>query len=91
MVNQTLSTNEENLAGLQLFTDQNQRTLIVKGNLNTEAQLQIFDIQGRVVNATALAANTSSQYVNLGGLPSGVYVVSIKNDNATKTKKIILK
>ncbi|NRB84841.1 MAG: T9SS type A sorting domain-containing protein [Winogradskyella sp.] len=91
LVNQTLSTNEENLAGLQLFTDQNQRTLIVKGNLNTEAQLQIFDIQGRVVNATALAANTSSQYVNLGELPSGVYVVSIKNDNATKTKKIILK
>ena len=91
LVNQSLSTNEMNLNALQIFTNHNERRLIIKGLLSNSAELNIFDIQGRVMTYAELKANINSQTVSINNLPSGVYIVTIKNENASLTKKIILK
>ncbi|WP_111682133.1 T9SS-dependent choice-of-anchor J family protein [Winogradskyella tangerina] len=90
-VNQTLSVNENTMNALQIFTDQQQRSLTVKGQLQSEAQLKLYDLQGRVVNIFTLKEDTTLQTFDISELPSGIYVADIQNQNARKTQKIILR
>ncbi len=90
-VNQTLDISETELNDLQIFTDQQQRLLTVKGQLQNNAQLKLYDIQGRLVKSTELKANTTVQTINVSELPSGVFIADIRNENAHKTQKIILR
>ncbi|WP_299519987.1 choice-of-anchor J domain-containing protein [Winogradskyella sp.] len=89
-VNQALSTNENALDQLQIFTNQEQRRLIIKGQLVNTSQVRLYDLQGRLLRNLQLKENVSSQHIDLVELPSGVFIVNIQSDNAKKTQKIIL-
>ncbi|MEO1032033.1 MAG: choice-of-anchor J domain-containing protein [Bacteroidota bacterium] len=89
-VNQALSVNDTALDQLRIFTNQEQRALIVKGQLFKASQLRLYDLHGRLVKNTVLKENTSSQRIDLSELPTGVFIVDIKSENANKTQKIIL-
>ena len=54
------------------------------GNYN----LQILDMQGRVVSETTL--NEGDNQVNVGSLPKGIYFAHIKGINLNKTRKLIV-
>ena len=90
-VNQVLSTNTSALAQLQLFTNQEQRSLTIKGQLIADSELRLYDLQGRLLLHEPLKDHVSIQHLDLAGLPSGVFIVSIESANASKTEKIILK
>ena len=90
-VNQALSINENTLNDLQIFTNQEQRTLIIKGQLVNKAQLKIYDIQGRLVKEVSLKENVSSQQIEVTALSSGIFIVDIQTSNANKRQKIILR
>ena len=90
-VNQTLSTNENTLEQLQIFTNQQERSLIIKGQLQNAAQFKLYDLQGRLVKEIELSDRTTIQSIDISELPSGVFIADIQNENARKTQKIILK
>jgi len=54
-----------------------------------EAQLQIFDIQGRLISSKTI--NVNGKYSEMLNLRPGVYVVRLQNSNMVKSKQIILK
>jgi hypothetical protein len=66
----------------------------VKVNLvtNSKVQIQVLNTIGQVVKTTQSQGQTgaNSIQVDLSGLASGIYLVSVKVDNATSTKKLIV-
>ena len=57
---------------------------------NTSAkEISIYDVLGKRVLQINLSVNTKE--VNVGILTSGVYIIKIKEDEATATRKLIVK
>lgn len=54
-------------------------------------QIRIFDAMGQVVHFNKLNSFNSNETINVTHLPAGVYMVHIKSDQGTITKKIIKK
>lgn len=68
-----------------LFVNINISKMEKKGSLVT-----IYDMLGNVVRSENLRANGSSRYsLNIGNIPRGYYIVSVRNGNMLKTSKII--
>lgn len=86
-----LSNKDDILNGLQIYTANNSKILYVKGLIKDQSQLNIFDIQGRIMTATSLKANTNSNEVDMSNMGTGVYVVELKSNGSVKTQKVILK
>jgi len=54
-----------------------------------EAQLEIFDMQGRLISSKTI--NINGKYNEILNLKAGAYIVRIQNSNMVKSKKTILK
>jgi hypothetical protein len=52
-------------------------------------EIAIYDVLGKLVLQTNL--NVNSKEVNVGVLNSGVYIIKIKEGDATATRKLIVK
>jgi subtilisin-like proprotein convertase family protein len=52
------------------------------------SKLKLYDVQGRFVMETV--TNTTQEVMNIGNLQSGVYLLSIENENNKTVKKVIL-
>ena len=52
-------------------------------------EISIYDVLGKLVLQTNL--NVNSKEVNIGALNSGVYIIKIKEGDATATRKLIVK
>ncbi|WP_422104515.1 M12 family metallo-peptidase [Winogradskyella sp.] len=89
--NQTLSTDDNTLNDLQIFTIADPRTLVIKGYLNSETTAKLYDIQGRLVLNLMLNTMVTTNSIYVGNIQSGVYVVEVINDNGTKTQKLIIR
>ena len=66
-----------------------------KDNLNIDipnaigtSKLKLYDVQGRFVMETS--TNSTHEVMNIGNLQSGVYMLSIENENNKTVKKVIL-
>jgi len=88
---QTLSTPEANINGLQIYTTASPRALFIKGQLSSATEVALYDIQGRKVASSTLDTNSNSNQVDVSNLSSGVYVVKLSNSSQQKTQKVILK
>lgn len=88
---QTLSTSDSVIRGLQIYSTSAPRALFVKGQLADMTSITIYDLQGRVVLTSQLEASSNSNQVDVSNLSSGVYVVKLNNETQQKTQKIILK
>lgn len=88
---QTLSTPDAAINGLQIYTTAGPRALFVKGQLDDTTSISLYDVQGRVVLSSQLEASSNSNQVDVSNLSSGVYVVKLNNTSQQKTQKIILK
>ena len=89
--NGTLSTPSTELNGLQIYANNANKTLFVKGLLKQNTSLNIYDVQGRLISSTQLKANTNRNQTDMSSLSSGIYVVELKNSSFVKTQKVILK
>ncbi|MFN4198733.1 MAG: T9SS type A sorting domain-containing protein, partial [Flavobacterium sp.] len=63
-------------------------TLTIQGGDFNEVQLQVFDLQGRLVFKTTAEKNKT---VYLNGLQEGVYLVQTAEGNKVQMEKIVLK
>ncbi len=52
------------------------------------SKLKLYDVQGRFVMETI--TNTTFEIMNIENLQSGVYLLSIENENNKTVKKVIL-
>jgi len=76
------------IEGLNLYPNpvSNGKIYITSKN-DSEKEIIIFDVLGKKVLQTML----SSRELNIGNLPSGVYIIKITEEGATATRKLIVK
>ncbi|WP_412987577.1 M14 family zinc carboxypeptidase [Pontimicrobium sp. IMCC45349] len=86
----TLSEEESELNGLQIFNTANPKVLHIKGLITEASTISVYDILGRDILTQDLSTNVNSQEVNISNLGIGTYIVEISNDFGTRTKKIIV-
>ncbi|WP_296383696.1 T9SS type A sorting domain-containing protein [Winogradskyella sp.] len=86
-----LSVKNDVLNGLNIYTDQSIKQVIVKGQLNSDTVATIYDIQGRVVLSKELSINSTTNTIDVNNLSAGIYIVKLKNTSETRSQKIILK
>ncbi|WP_179319204.1 T9SS type A sorting domain-containing protein [Winogradskyella helgolandensis] len=89
--NTTLALNENVLNGLDIHTEQSSKTVVVKGQLNTDTTAVIYDVQGRLVVQNALNASNTTNTINVNALKAGIYIVELKSNTQNRTQKIIIK
>jgi hypothetical protein len=88
---EALSINENELAGLQIYTSTNPKTLNINGKLNNHSILYLFDVQGRLVLTEDLNHNSNSNLINVESLGNGIYIVKLKEGEHIRTEKIIIR
>lgn len=84
-----LSNTDTGFKRVNILSDDDK--IIVEGQLTSNTDLYLYDIQGRLVLTSSLNINTATNVVNTPGLASGVYLVTLKGNTSTMTKKIVLR
>ena len=87
----TLSLEDNEWNGLQIYTSLSTKELLIKGQLTGIATANLYDIQGRLVLSKDLDLNSNSNSIDISILSTGIYVVKVDNGNQIKTQKIIIK
>ncbi|WP_299098979.1 T9SS type A sorting domain-containing protein [uncultured Winogradskyella sp.] len=77
------------LNGLEIYAIS--KTIVVKGQLEEDTTLNVFDIQGRIVNTTALNSRNTENNVDVSNLSAGIYVVQLQSNIGNRTQKVIIK
>lgn len=87
-------TNEDFVLSQEVYVYPNpvQESLFVKNTINTTIeQITIYDVNGKLVLTPEEIASKSLITINVNSLSQGVYFVKIKSENASFTKRIIVK
>ena len=59
--------------------------------ISTNINIQVFDLEGRlIINKNIETWNKNSISISTKNLSSGVYIVSIKNNNTITNRKLII-
>ena len=87
----TLSNPDNEIDQLQIFNTSDPEVLHVKGLLTERAELTMYDIQGREVLNQELSANVNWLQIDISHLKIGIYIVEIKHNNYSLTKKVVTK
>ncbi|WP_339627055.1 T9SS type A sorting domain-containing protein [uncultured Winogradskyella sp.] len=89
--NNVLGVVDNSLNNLNIYTNQNDRTVLISGELKTQTTSRIYDIQGRLVVSYVLDTNKRLQKINLNNLSTGIYIIKLTDStNQNITQKIIL-
>ncbi|MEY8849031.1 T9SS type A sorting domain-containing protein [Psychroserpens sp. XS_ASV72] len=88
---ETLSTNQNVLEKLLIYVNQELDLIHIKGQLFDQTKTELYDIQGRLVLSKDLESNNSFNTIDVTTLSSGIYIIKVKNERFTKTKKLIIK
>lgn len=76
------------IEGLSLYPNPvtNGKVYVISKN-DSDKEIIIFDVLGKKVLQTTL----SSKELNVSNLPPGVYIIKINEDDATATRKLIIR
>jgi hypothetical protein len=89
----SLSTDEFELAGFNIFPNPNNGEFTIKLNSNSgdDIKVNVYDIRGRVI-FNNVYSNTPdfTQTINLNNVQSGMYLVNVNDGRGQVTKKIIV-
>jgi len=86
----TLSIEDVNTVELNVFSDNSNSQLVVKGQLLEASTANLYDIQGRLVKSKIMNTTSSRNTIDVSGLSSGIYIVKVSNSIQSKIKKVIL-
>lgn len=86
----SLSINENKIYNTQLSFYPNPASdyLIVVLPYQTSAELQIFDMMGKLVKSALVVSNEN---INISNIPTGIYIVLLKTKNNIAINKVIIK
>lgn len=86
---QTLSTTEFNPNDVAIFPNPtNSGFVTITTALNDIINVEVYDMLGKQVKKASMQPNTS---LNVSNLRSGIYIVRLEQNNATITKKLVIK
>ncbi len=80
--------NNNQIAGVSIYPNPNNGQFQIILSENSNYELQITDITGKVIWSNQITNNMVS--VDLGNIDKGVYFVQIQNDETTIIKKIVI-
>ena len=87
-----LSTKEENLEGLNIYSDNTTKTIIIKGQLQIDTHFKLYDINGRVLRSIDLDISNNNQSINVEELSAGIYIAELISDrNEKRIEKLIIR
>ena len=86
-----LSTIENDFDSLNIFALNSSKEIIVTGQLQSDTNFELYDIQGRNVVSIELDNSILENRIDVSNVSSGVYVVSIQNNTQHKTQKVVIK
>ena len=89
----SLSTDEFELAGFNIFPNPNNGEFTIKLNSNSgdDIKVNVYDIRGRVIFSNVYSNTPDfTQTINLNNVQSGMYLVNVNDGNGQVTKKIIV-
>lgn len=86
----TLSNDSNTLNGLEIYTITNPDLLNINGMLVGKTQLDLYDVQGRLVLSRVLESGSNTNSINVEALQSGVYIVKLDVSGAIRTEKVII-
>ena len=88
---ESLSTAENTLDKLRVFTTKTPRVLTVSGQLLEDTELKMYDLRGRLVLTQGLNGATLNNTIDVSRLQDGVYVVELNDVNQRKSQKVIIR
>lgn len=86
----TLSIQDTDTDDLNIYADNSNNQLVVKGQLLEVSTADLYDIQGRLVKSKILNTSSTQNIIDVTGLNSGVYIVKVSNNAQLKVRKVIL-
>ncbi|WP_299519991.1 T9SS type A sorting domain-containing protein [Winogradskyella sp.] len=89
--NSALSTPENDLSELTIYTNQENKTINVSGRITENTMVNIYDLQGRLVKSAVLNTTSTLQVIDANNLYTGIYLVQLSNTSNTMSEKVILK
>ncbi|MBL87336.1 MAG: hypothetical protein CMO82_11835 [Winogradskyella sp.] len=89
--NSALSVSDHLFDGVSIYTNPNNKTVNIAGQLAEGTSAYLYDIQGRLVNSKALESSSTLHSIDTNNLHTGVYIVKLVNGTILKTEKVILK
>jgi len=88
----SLSTLDNNsLNGLNIYSNQRNKTIVIAGQLIETTNVKVYDIQGRIVSANIFQNENRQQIIDVSSLNAGIYVVELVNGTQNKTQKVIIR
>lgn len=88
--NSTLTTDDNTLNTLNIYTNKLDKTVVIEGQLSEQITASIYDLQGRLVNTSILDISKNNQTIQVGHLSTGVYVVQLETSKTSISQKVIL-
>ncbi|WP_179218068.1 DUF5689 domain-containing protein [Dokdonia pacifica] len=82
----TLSIEENNIDGLSIYPNPAQDVVTITTVSNTQKEVSVFDITGKLVLRT-----TTLNTINVQTLETGIYLMTITENDATATAKLIVR
>jgi hypothetical protein len=86
-----LSTIENSIDALSIFTNPSAKTITITGQLLDPTQANVYDLQGRLVAATQLETAKTSQSIDVSNLSTGVYVIQLTGASKSRSQKLIIR
>jgi N-acetylneuraminic acid mutarotase len=72
--------------GWQFYPNPANNVINIKGDINTEAKIFIYDMTGHLI-----ITNRNVQHIDISDLPEGIYTIQIRWDGGISTQKFIKK
>ncbi|MFD2914033.1 T9SS type A sorting domain-containing protein [Psychroserpens luteus] len=89
---ETLNTTESVLETLDIYSNNNEDTIVVSGQLQSDTKAKLFDINGRMVLTNSLSANNTKNTIDVSHLSAGIYVVELNNGtNERQVQKLVIR
>jgi len=89
--NNALTTTEQRLDHVTVYTNQSTKTINISGQLDEGTIAKVFDIQGREVITKKLSSESILQRINSDDLHTGVYIVKLYTKTKSKSVKLIIR
>ncbi len=87
----TLGIDDVNKVVIVLNNNINANSISVRGNLTEDVNLEIYNLNGQLVQQIRVLKSKTQKEFNLNKLTTGIYVAKLKHLNKTITRKIIVK
>ena len=86
-----LSTLEQTLEDLSIYINSAERVIVIDGQLKTNTNFKLYDINGRIMKSKALDVTNTIQTIDVSALSTGIYIIElISNVNEKRIQKLII-